>query len=129
MPSADGAAAGGATVLVIDADHAVRDALAASLRAVGFRVATFASVAELLTAGTAWPACVVLDLDDAGGDAGTLLRTLAAAGVRLPAVVTSRRLHRRAGVAALPPDLALVLEKPFGIDELVGLIRRVMAPR
>ena len=56
-----------------------------------------------------------------------LLRTLAASQAALPAIITSRHLKRRAPVGGLPPGRILFLDKPFGIDELLRLIRIALA--
>jgi DNA-binding response OmpR family regulator len=65
-----------------------------------------------------------MDLSDLG--AMELLRALAAAQATLPAIITSRRLRRRPAVGGLPPGRILFLDKPFGIDELLRLIRIVL---
>jgi DNA-binding response OmpR family regulator len=57
-----------------------------------------------------------MDLSDLS--AFELLRTLARSQPALPAIITSRRLKRRAPVGGLPPGQILFLDKPFGIDEL-----------
>lgn len=62
-------------------------------------------------------------MDLSGGGAVGLLRTLAAAQIVLPAIITSRRLRRGVPVGGLPPGPILFLDKPFGIEELLRLIR------
>lgn len=69
------------------------------------------------------PGCLVVDMDLSGGGAVGLLRTLAAAQIVLPAIITSRRLRRGVPVGGLPPGPILFLDKPFGIEELLRLIR------
>jgi DNA-binding response OmpR family regulator len=66
-----------------------------------------------------------MDLSDLG--AVELLRMLAASQVTLPAIITSRHLKRRAPVGGLPPGRVLFLDKPFGLDELLRLIRIALA--
>jgi DNA-binding NtrC family response regulator len=68
----------------------------------------------------------VVDLDLPTDGIG-LLRALAAAGHALPAIVTSRRLRRRTVASALSPMPTLLLEKPFGVDDLLPLIHRALA--
>jgi DNA-binding response OmpR family regulator len=66
-----------------------------------------------------------MDLSDLG--ALELLGALAALKAALPAIITSRRLQRRAPVGGLPPGRVLFLDKPFGVDELLRLIRIALA--
>ena len=113
---------GGATVFVVDDDDAVCDALATTLAASGFAVATFRSARQFIDGyRPVGPACLIVELDLPEIDGGTLLRMLPDAGIELPVIVTSRRLHRR----RTPDELAAcigILEKPFGREELLHLI-------
>jgi FixJ family two-component response regulator len=116
-----------ATIFLVDADDAVRDAVASALRAAGFRTRAFGSAEPFLAAyAPGQPACLVVDLDLPTDGIG-LLRALAAAGHALPAIVTSRRLRRRTVASALSPMPTLLLEKPFGVDDLLPLIHRALA--
>ncbi len=118
----------GATIFLVDEDDAVRDALAMSLRAAGHLVAAFGSGRQFLDAYQSGnPGCLVVDMDLSDLGAAELLRTLAAAQVAMPAVITSRRLKRGALVEGLPPGPVLFLDKPFGADELLRLVRIVLA--
>lgn len=113
-----------AVVFILDEDAAVRDAVAAALEAAGVEVRDFASAEAFLEVDLpARPTCLVLDIDlpTIGGPA--LIEILAARGIRLPTIVTSRRLRPLAR-----RDL-LLLEKPFGEDELIPVIRRMLALR
>jgi FixJ family two-component response regulator len=106
----------------------VRDALALSLRAAGHPVATFVSGRQFLAAYQAGaPGCLVIDLDLSDLGAVELLHMLAAGQAGLPAIITSRRLTRRAPAGGLPPGQILFLDKPFGTDELLRLIRIALA--
>jgi FixJ family two-component response regulator len=118
----------GATIFLVDEDDAVRDALAMSLRAAGHPVAAFDSGRQFLAGYQRGdPGCLVVDLDLFDLGAVDLLRTLADFQVVLPAIVTSRRLRRHASVGGLPPGRILFLDKPFGIDDLLRLIRIALA--
>jgi FixJ family two-component response regulator len=118
----------GTTIFLVDEDDAVRDALALSLRAAGHPVAAFNSGRQFLDGyHPEVPGCLVIDMDLSDLGAVELLRTLAAAQAALPAIITSRRLKLRAPVGGLPPGRILFLDKPFGIDELLRLIRIVLA--
>ena len=117
-----------ATIFLVDGDAAVRDALVVSLRAAGHRVAPFGSAVQFLGAyRPGEPGCLVVDMDLADLGAAELLRTLAASQVALPTIVTSRRLRRR-GPADGFPSGTLFLDKPFDIEELLGLVRTLLQP-
>lgn len=113
----------GASIFLVDA---VRDALAMSLRTAGHPVAAFGSARQFLDAYRSGSSgCLVVDLDVPEGGAVGLLRALAVARVTLPAIITSRRLKRIQTADGLPSGCILFLDKPFGIDELLRLIRSV----
>jgi FixJ family two-component response regulator len=112
----------------VDEDDAVRDALALSLRAAGHAVAAFGSGREFLDGyQPTSPGCLVVDMDLSDLGAMELLGTLAASQPALAAIITSRHLTRRAPVGGLPPGRVLFLDKPFGVDELLRLIRIALA--
>jgi two-component system response regulator FixJ len=114
----------GTTVFLVDDDDAVRDALAMSLRAAGHPVAAFGSAQQFLNASRRGRVgCIVVDMDLPEGGAMGLLRTLAVAQIILPAIIMSRRLRRIRAADGLPSERIVFLEKPFGIDELLRLIR------
>ena len=118
----------GCTVFLVDEDDAVRDAIAMALRAAGHAVAAFGSARQFLEAyqpGTTGCLVVDMDLSDLGVVGG--LRALAASPPALPAIITSRRLSRRAPAGGLPPGRILYLDKPFGVDELLQLIGIALA--
>jgi len=113
-----------ATVFVVDDDEAVGDALTTALTSAGFAAVAFRSAAEFIAAHrSGGPACLVVELELPDIDA--LLRRLPQVAASLPVIVTSRRLRRR----QLPDELAGcvgLLEKPFGHDELMVLLRTAL---
>ena len=120
---------GDALVFLVDDDEAVRDAVTTALRAAGFGVATFGSARQFLEAYRAGQrGCLIVDLDLPGVESD-LLRMLASAELALPVIVTSRRLRRGQLAPALNGGRVALLEKPFGIDELLPLIDAALAPR
>lgn len=109
-------------VILVDDDAAVRDAVATALRTTGFTVLTFGSARQLLDGHRAGSrGCLVVDFDLPEIEV-ELLRELS-----LPTIVTSRRLRQRALARALAPLSVMLLEKPFGIDELLPLVRAALA--
>ena len=117
----------GATIFLVDDDDAVRDSLVLSLSAAGHPVVAFGSARQFLEAYRLRDAgCLVVDMDLPDGGAVGLLRKLAVAGSVLPAIITSRRLRRAPPSGVLPAGPILFLDKPFGVDELLRLIRTAM---
>jgi two-component system, LuxR family, response regulator FixJ len=116
-----------ALVFVVDDDEAVRDAVASSLRAAGYAVADFGSTRQFLDGYRAGQrGCLIVDVDMPGVES-ELLRMLVSTELALPAIITSRRLRPRALPAALTVLHVVLLEKPFGIDDLLPLVRTALA--
>jgi FixJ family two-component response regulator len=116
------------TIFLVDSDEAVRDAVASALRAAGFRARAFGSAQPFLAAyRPGHPACLVVDLDLPDMDGIELLRILADRQRVLPTVATSRRLRGRALADMLSSLRVVLLEKPFGVDDLLPLIRKALA--
>lgn len=113
-----------ATVYVVDDDDAVRDALITSLSTGGFAALAFRSAAHFIAGyRAASPACLIVEL--ALPEVDDLFRMLAEAKADLPVILTSRRLRWRQPLAPLLSCVGL-LEKPFGHDELICLVRRAL---
>ena len=121
---------GRATIAVVEDDAGVRTALRQLLRAADFDALTFESAEEFLRA---WRRdavdCLVADVNLPGMNGVALLRELAAAGARLPAVLMTARddpatieLIRRA--APVPH-----LRKPFSDDAFFDAIARALRAR
>lgn len=76
-----------ATVIVVDDDPAVREALGSLLRSVGFEVKLLASVNDFLKSGRPdGPACLVLDVRLPGQSGLDLQRELSRENFQLPIV-------------------------------------------
>lgn len=120
--------AAGARVLLVDADAAVRAAVAFALEVEGFVVGAYETAEALLTLGAPQDSgCLVLDHRLPGTDGLALLGRLRASGVRSPAILLtsnpSRRLRRRIEDAG-----ARLIEKPLLSQALAATIRSVAAP-
>lgn len=113
-------------VFVLDEDAAVRDAVASSLRAAGCRVEVFDSAEQFVSSYRAGqPGCLVVDLDLPGLQGLGFLEALVA-DPPLPVIATSRRLKR--APAEYPPSISIsFLDKPFGVDDLLPLVRAALA--
>ena len=114
-------------MFLVDDDEAVRDAVANALQGAGFAVASFGSTRQFLdTYRAGQRGCLVVDLDLPGVEP-ELLRMLASAEHALPVIITSRRLRRRALAPTVAALGAVLLEKPFGVDDLLPLIEAAIA--
>ena len=119
------------TVLLVEDDPAVVNALTFSLELEGFDVCAF-SDGESLLASTPLPTrgCLVLDYNLPGMDGLDLLQRLRAARVDLPAILITtnprRALRAQAALAGVQ-----IIEKPLLTDALRDSVRNALgaAPR
>jgi FixJ family two-component response regulator len=121
---------GHAIIAVVEDDDGVRTALRQLLRAADFDALAFASAEEFLSsADRSAVDCLVADINLPGMNGVVLLGALAAAGVRLPAVLMTARddpatleLIRRA--SPVPH-----LRKPFSDEAFFDAIARALQTR
>ena len=112
-----------ATILVVEDDASLNAALAATLRAAGFRPVTAHTAAE----GLRWfahyaPDLVLLDLGLPDRDGLTVIRDIRAKATT-PIVVLSAREAEAMKVEALDLGADDYVAKPFGVDELLARLR------
>jgi len=112
-----------ATILVVEDDASLNAALAATLKAAGFRPVTAHTAAE----GLRWfvhyaPDLVLLDLGLPDRDGLTVIRDIRAKGTT-PIVVLSAREAEAMKVEALDLGADDYVAKPFGVDELLARLR------
>lgn len=120
------AAADPATVLIIEDDASLRAALAATMKAAGYRPVTAATAAE----GLRWfahyaPDIVLLDLGLPDRDGLTMIGDIRARGAT-PIVVLSAREAEATKVEALDQGADDYVQKPFGVDELLARLRAAL---
>jgi two-component system KDP operon response regulator KdpE len=116
-------AADPATILVVEDDASLNAALAATLRAAGFRPVTARTAAE----GLRWfnhyaPDLVLLDLGLPDRDGLSVIRDIRARG-QTPIVVLSARDAEAMKVEALDLGADDYVQKPFGVEELLARLR------
>jgi two-component system KDP operon response regulator KdpE len=119
---------GGARILLIEDEAAVRDPTAVNLRGHGFRVDVAGSVAEALAAWDAERAdCILLDLGLPDQDGFTVITRVRREST-VPILVLSARSEEAAKVRALELGADDYVTKPFGLAELrariAALLRR-----
>ena len=112
------------SVVVIDDDLAVRDALGRLLRSVGLQVHLHGSVPEFLSARPPeGPACLVLDVRLPGQSGLDLQRELAVLGVRLPIIFITGHGDIAMSVQAMKGGAIEFLTKPFRDQDLLDAVQ------
>jgi FixJ family two-component response regulator len=116
------------TVIVIDDDPDIREALVSLVRSVGLQIKALASVSEFLHDGRpAGPCCLVLDVrlpDRSGLD---LQRELAEANVFLPIIFITGYGDIPMTVQAMKGGAIEFLAKPFRDQEILEAIQQGLA--
>lgn len=112
------------TVIIIDDDRDIRDALEGLLRSVGLRVELFASVQEFLDgARPSGPGCLVLDVRLPGRSGLDFYDSLIEANVHLPVVFISGHADVPMSVRAMKAGAVEFLTKPVRDQELLDAIQ------
>lgn len=112
------------TVVVVDDDPAVRDAVSSLLRSVGLDVKPFASVPEFLKAGHPdGPVCLVLDVRLPGSSGLDFQRELAAANIHVPIIFITGHGDIPMSVQAMKGGAIEFLTKPFRDQDLLDAIQ------
>jgi FixJ family two-component response regulator len=115
------------TVVVIDDDPEVREALEGLLRTVGLRAELFASVADFLdSARPDLPGCLVLDVRLPGRSGLDFQDDLAKAHVRLPIIFMTGYGDIPMSVRAMKAGAVEFLTKPIRPQELLDAIHRAI---
>jgi FixJ family two-component response regulator len=116
------------TVYVVDDDPAVGRAVAAGAALLGCRVEAYPSPAAFLAGfDPGRPGCLVLDIRMPGMSGVELLRKLADGGGGPPVVMVSGHADVRTAVEVMTLGAVTLLEKPFGLDELLDRVREAVA--
>jgi FixJ family two-component response regulator len=124
MEQAGGVTESTDTVIVIDDDAALREALESLLRSVGLRVALHGSVAEFLAASPVdGPACLVLDVRLPGQGGLEFQRAMSSAGIHLPIIFITGHGDIPMSVQAMKGGAIEFLTKPFREQDLLEAIQ------
>jgi len=123
MSEADPGAVQPATVLIVEDDPSLNAALAATLKAAGYRPVSARTAAE----GLRWfahyaPDLVLLDLGLPDRDGLTVIQDIRAKATT-PIVILSARGAEAMKVEALDLGADDYVQKPFGIEELLARLR------
>jgi FixJ family two-component response regulator len=113
---------------IVDDDAAYRAAVARLLEASGYRVALYASAAQLLeTPPTVEAGCILLDVQMDGLSGLELQERLAAAGNRLPIVFLTGHADVPSSVRAMKAGAEDFLTKPAPKNVLLAAVQRALA--
>jgi FixJ family two-component response regulator len=113
------------TVVVIDDDSAVREAIGSLLRSVGLQVRLLASVDEFMKTGRPpGPACLVLDVRLPGRSGLDFQRDLVAANIHLPIIFITGHGDIPMSVQAMKGGALEFLIKPFRDQDLLDAIQQ-----
>jgi DNA-binding response OmpR family regulator len=120
----------GPSVLVVDDEPDVRDALERALRLEGFAVRTAVDgVDALAELDVAPPAIAVIDVAMPRLDGVSLIRRMRADGCAIPVCVLSARTEVEDRVRGLQAGADDYLVKPFALDELVARLHALLRRR
>jgi DNA-binding NtrC family response regulator len=115
------------SVLIIDDDHSVREALANALDEAGYAVTQAGGVAEARTSlSVALPQAFLLDIRLRDGDGITLLRELRSAHPSLPVLMATAYGDSGRTIAAMREGAFDYLTKPFDFDYLLQTLARAV---
>jgi FixJ family two-component response regulator len=115
------------TVVVIDDDEEIREALQSLLRSVGLRVALFASVQAFLASGRPdLPGCLVLDVRLPGRSGLDFHDDLLRANIHMPVIFISGHADVPMSVRAMKAGAVEFLTKPVRHQDLLDAIQRAV---
>ena len=116
------------TVIVIDDDLSIREALGSLLRTVGLQVKLLGSASEFLKSGRPdGPTCLVLDVRLPGQSGLDFQRELAAANMQLPTIFITGHGDIPMSVQAMKGGAIEFLTKPFRDQDLLDAIQLGLA--
>jgi FixJ family two-component response regulator len=127
MPAASPASESKAIVFVVDDDLSVREGLERLLRAVGWKVETFASAQEFLAHQKEnIPSCLVLDVGLPGLSGLELQKQIMEANREIPIVFITGHKDVPTSVRAMKAGAVEFLVKPFSEQDLLDAIEQAI---
>jgi FixJ family two-component response regulator len=116
-----------ATVLIVDDDASMREALGSLIRSVGLQVQLFSSAQEFLqTAEPECGACVVLDIRMPGLNGFECQRRLIEGGGQLPVIFMTGHGDIPMSVRAMKAGAFDFLTKPFRDEDLLEAVQQAI---
>ncbi len=115
------------TVVLVDDDHSVRDALKWLIESVDLRVDTYASATEFLDSfDPAVPGCLVLDVRMPGMSGLELQENLAAHKCGLPVIIITGHADVAMCIRAFEGGAFAFLEKPVNQQDLLEQVQKAI---
>lgn len=115
------------TVMIVEDDAPVREALGVLFEASGYAVLSFASLESFLGADRPAGGCVVLDLNLGSTSAADVLADLEGRSWPQPTVIVSGGLDAATRQRAHAAGARAVLDKPADPERLLALIGEILA--
>src|SRR5438045_3825389 len=116
------------TIIIVDDDAEVREALSSLIRSVGLQTKALASVPEFLNEGRPdGPTCLVLDVRLPGQSGLDFQRELSAANIHVPIIFITAHGDIPMTVQAMKGGAIEFLTKPFRDQELLDAIKTGLA--
>ncbi len=118
------------TIVIVDDDPVMRQALAVLLSALGYRVQSYASASEFFAvAATTEAACLILDIH-LGAESGIeLAQQLASSGFNFPIIFMTGSDDERLRRNALDVGAVAFLRKPFRVEDLMSALSKAIGSR
>jgi FixJ family two-component response regulator len=115
------------TIIIIDDDELLREAMECLVQTLGYDVRTFASAEEYLRSGCVRESsCVITDVQMPGMTGIDLLARLTADGYRIPVILVSGSPEEELRSRAMKSGAIGFLQKPFDIEALAVCLRRAL---
>jgi FixJ family two-component response regulator len=116
------------TIIIVDDDAEVREALSSLIRSVGLQSKTLASVPEFINEGRPnGPTCLVLDVRLPGRSGLDFQRELAAANIHVPIIFITGHGDIPMSVQAMKGGAIEFLTKPFRDQDLLDAVQLGLA--
>ncbi len=116
-------------VFIVDDDAAVRSALSLLVQSCGWKPRACSSGSEFFAAlASAWPACIVVDLQLSDMDGSMLQREISRLRMNVPVIVTTAYENHPRTLPAVLDGAKAVIAKPFQGEELIATITRIVEP-
>lgn len=114
-------------ISIVDDDDAMRDAMNGLMRALGFRVKTFASAEEFLKfSDLRNTACLIADVQMPRMSGPDLHHRLVTSGLSIPTILITAYPEDNARARALGAGVIAYLAKPFTKDDLLACIQSAL---
>ena len=112
------------SIVIVDDDQSIREALKSLLRSAGYRVRTFASAESLPELGQLGDVdCMILDIRMPGMNGLELQRRLSVDGRHIPVIFMTAQDDAVMRRQAIEAGAVILLRKPFAASELLAAVQ------